>query len=222
MRKKILSMVLMLVLIPTVAIAGTASEQITVQKNVATVTVNGEKITADNFIYNGTTYVPLRAVSENMGATVDWDNTTKTAKIVNQTANPNENREIGGFLYYMLYKQSAETKSMANAMAVHLLTSQGDMSTPTSIQPLARELYSGLEKSEKEYKTLGGDTYQAYLQVKENALTLTAMAKVCLDGRITSLSKDSDPALDTCEEILDKCDNNNDSINKLFIDYLVK
>ncbi len=35
----------------------------------------------DVFSYNGTTYLPLRALSEKFGKTVDWDNATKTVSI---------------------------------------------------------------------------------------------------------------------------------------------
>lgn len=35
--------------------------------------VNGRIIDKQGYIDNGTTYVPIRAVSENLGATVDWD-----------------------------------------------------------------------------------------------------------------------------------------------------
>lgn len=41
--------------------------------------VNGNAVPA--FIYNGTTYVPIRAISELYGADVEWDNATKTAYI---------------------------------------------------------------------------------------------------------------------------------------------
>lgn len=34
-------------------------------------------------IYEGTTYVPIRAISENLGKNVDWEDETKTVKISN-------------------------------------------------------------------------------------------------------------------------------------------
>ncbi|MNO45390.1 N-acetylmuramoyl-L-alanine amidase CwlA precursor [compost metagenome] len=46
----------------------------------AKVYVNGEKI-EDGFILEGRVYVPLRSVSEALGAKVGWDNNTKTATI---------------------------------------------------------------------------------------------------------------------------------------------
>lgn len=44
------------------------------------VTVNGKKV-EDGRIINGETYVPLRVVSEALGAKVGWDNKTKTATV---------------------------------------------------------------------------------------------------------------------------------------------
>jgi hypothetical protein len=48
-----------------------------------TALVDGYKTTLDVApqIINGRTYIPLRFVSENLGATVDWDATTKTVTI---------------------------------------------------------------------------------------------------------------------------------------------
>jgi hypothetical protein len=59
----------------------TNMKSISVSPNTATVTVNGVKISSDNFNYNGSIYVPLRAVSENMGAKVLWNQNSKTASI---------------------------------------------------------------------------------------------------------------------------------------------
>ena len=41
--------------------------------------INGRKV--EPFIYEGTTYVPIRAISEALGKTVEWDNATKTVVI---------------------------------------------------------------------------------------------------------------------------------------------
>lgn len=41
--------------------------------------VNGNPV--DTFIYNGTTYIPLRAVSESLGESVKWDGSTRSVYI---------------------------------------------------------------------------------------------------------------------------------------------
>ncbi|HEX9060907.1 MAG TPA: copper amine oxidase N-terminal domain-containing protein [Clostridia bacterium] len=43
--------------------------------------VNGKKVEADNFLYNGTTYVPLRAVANMLNKEVTWDGGSKTVGI---------------------------------------------------------------------------------------------------------------------------------------------
>jgi len=46
--------------------------------------VNGEPVQLDApaFIQNGRTYLPVRFISENLGAVVTWDDTAKTVTIV--------------------------------------------------------------------------------------------------------------------------------------------
>lgn len=210
MKKRLLSIILMLVLIPTIALAGTASEEIKVQKNVSTITVNGEKITADNFIYNGTTYVPLRAVSENMGSEVSWDNNTKTAAI--------NTKADDVYLYFNLYKRSTATKDMANAIAIHFLTSTNDLTTLKNVQTYARELTDMLNKSEIVYKNHGGDMYKAYQLIKINATHLNAVIDASIQYGVTSTSANADTALDNCETILDECDANNEYISTLTLE----
>jgi len=73
--------VIILTLLMGTAIGETITKTIEVVYNTVNITVNGTKITADNILYNGTTYVPLRAVSEALGKEVGWDRATKTASI---------------------------------------------------------------------------------------------------------------------------------------------
>lgn len=49
--------------------------------NSVNLTVNGTRINADNILYNGTTYVPLRAVAEALGKDVGWNQDTNTASV---------------------------------------------------------------------------------------------------------------------------------------------
>jgi hypothetical protein len=54
---------------------------IEVYRNQVNLEVNGLRIKGENFIYNGTTYVPLRLVSETFGNKIDWDSSTSTVII---------------------------------------------------------------------------------------------------------------------------------------------
>jgi len=65
----------------TTVLAASTQKQITVDANQMKVVVDGKNMTADNFLYNGTTYLPLRAISEAVGATVAYDDKTQTATI---------------------------------------------------------------------------------------------------------------------------------------------
>jgi hypothetical protein len=56
-------------------------QQIDVLVNNITIKVNEQKIEVPNFLYGGTTYIPLRAVSEKLGLKVAWDDSTRTAYI---------------------------------------------------------------------------------------------------------------------------------------------
>lgn len=58
-------------------------ENIPVLRNDIKVIVNGEEITADNFLYNDTTYLPLRAIGEALDKDVQYDEQTNTA-IINE------------------------------------------------------------------------------------------------------------------------------------------
>ncbi len=63
------------------ASANSVWDNISVLKNDINVVVNGENVTADNFLYNDITYLPLRAVSTALGANVEYDEETNTAYI---------------------------------------------------------------------------------------------------------------------------------------------
>lgn len=56
-------------------------EMIEVAFNSINLTVNEKKVEADNILYKGTTYVPLRAIGEMLGKDVGWNGDTNTASI---------------------------------------------------------------------------------------------------------------------------------------------
>lgn len=86
-------MLLILSLIGTVAAATTSKSAQLVYKDIK-ITLNGNMITpkdangntVEPFIINGTTYLPVRAVGEALGLDVQWDGTTNTVKLNNQSA----------------------------------------------------------------------------------------------------------------------------------------
>lgn len=62
-------------------LADTTWKTIDVAVNSINLKVNGKAVTTDNFVYDGTTYVPLRAVGDMLGKNIVWDDTTKTAEV---------------------------------------------------------------------------------------------------------------------------------------------
>ncbi len=74
--------VLILVLITSsLSMGNDLSELIKVHRNKVILEVNSIRVTTDNFLYNGTTYVPIRAVSELLGKDVGWNAYTNVASI---------------------------------------------------------------------------------------------------------------------------------------------
>lgn len=61
--------------------AAGAQQSISVVLNNVNLKVNGVIVKADNILYNGTTYVPLRAVADAFGKETGWDAGTMTASI---------------------------------------------------------------------------------------------------------------------------------------------
>lgn len=78
------------------AFAKVASMNIPVQYNNIKVLVDGEELRTEKepFIYDGTTYLPMRAVAEAVGKEVSWDSATKTAVLSGGAAElPPEDKE---------------------------------------------------------------------------------------------------------------------------------
>lgn len=62
-------------------IASSALQKITVALNQVNLEVNGEKVDKDTINYNGTTYVPLRAIGEILNKDIGWDQDSNTASV---------------------------------------------------------------------------------------------------------------------------------------------
>lgn len=89
--KGIIGVVMMILFSLTInsSLAKTIQESISVTYSDIKIVVDGIKIdlkdadgqTVEPFIYNGTTYLPVRAISESLGKQVGWDQDTKTIYI---------------------------------------------------------------------------------------------------------------------------------------------
>lgn len=105
-------------------------DTIPVLKNDIKVIVNGNEVADDNFLYNDTTYIPLRAVSSALGEKVEYDEAENTAYIgerkdnmtaTNKYIPPQENAAIWAFIkekdgqYFILPDYINEIKGNAYA-----------------------------------------------------------------------------------------------------------
>ena len=80
----------------SVMIATASNGAITLENviNGINITINGEAFTpkdangkaVDVFLYNGTTYVPIRAIGQAFDKEFEWDGATRTVKITNKQA----------------------------------------------------------------------------------------------------------------------------------------
>lgn len=85
LRGFIMGVIVSALLMSSVVLATPIEKMIEVVFNKVNITVNEEKVEADNILYQGTTYVPLRAISEILDKEVNWDGKTNTASINDST-----------------------------------------------------------------------------------------------------------------------------------------
>lgn len=84
-KKVIIAVVCMLAFSASAALASNAVRTITVYYQDIKMYVDGQRITTSSepFIYNGSTYLPVRAISEALGENVYWDQNSKSVYIGN-------------------------------------------------------------------------------------------------------------------------------------------
>lgn len=97
--KKISVLFLILTLMTSVVFAEQAQQKIQAIKNTIQVTLNGEKVVADNLLYEGRTYVQLKEISNMIDATLTWNDLTKTANLeveknTNASSTPSSSKTI--------------------------------------------------------------------------------------------------------------------------------
>lgn len=101
LRGFIVGMLVMVMLMGTVAFAGGVKQKIDVVFNAVNLEVNGKPVKVDNILYNGTTYVPIRAVSEMLDKEVGWDGKTNTA-IINDKMKEPPTKDVAGKYEYII------------------------------------------------------------------------------------------------------------------------
>ena len=63
-------------------------EQEEIHKNLVAIKVDGKQVQTDTWAANGVTYIPLREVSNLLGANVEWNQSTQSAIITSRSTQP--------------------------------------------------------------------------------------------------------------------------------------
>lgn len=118
----------------TVAFAKVANMNIPVSYNNIKVVVNGKQLSTSKepFTYEGTTYLPIRAVAEAVGMDVNWDGQTKTVTLSSggstetQPVKKEEGTAVGKVLYNangikVTYKGISSEERLITGKSVNLL-----------------------------------------------------------------------------------------------------
>lgn len=90
LKKFLVALIILTLIISTLTFAAGSKVTIEVLLNSINLTVNGKKVDADTIVYQGTTYVPLRATAEMLGKEVGWNQETQTASIDDKKAKKEE------------------------------------------------------------------------------------------------------------------------------------
>ena len=88
-KKMLIGTIVTATLVSSIAYGGQISKKIDVVMNSINIMVNNQKVEAENILYNGTTYVPLRTVAQILNKEVGWEAKTNTANIKDKDASKN-------------------------------------------------------------------------------------------------------------------------------------
>lgn len=133
------------------------------------------------FIYNGTTYLPVRAVGETLGKTVDWDGETKTVYLGKKNINDDAATYINNGIDYMNYQEGNTDNGFNSAFSSE--TTVTDNIGNSYNNYLMLYIASGFSYSDAwnyvEYPTNGEySKFKATLALDENYKNTTAEFKV--------------------------------------------
>ncbi|WP_019229012.1 stalk domain-containing protein [Sedimentibacter sp. B4] len=143
-KKVILSFIICTLLVINIktAFANSLLQKIDVLINSISLYVNNEQVTVSNFLFNGTTYVPLRSVAEMNGMEVKWDGENKRVDLISSEtfnmkvtdgkyniigANPKPFTDGNYFKWnYLMIVFDANTKKMKDNSKVVLIDNKGN------------------------------------------------------------------------------------------------
>ncbi|HHY13724.1 MAG TPA: copper amine oxidase N-terminal domain-containing protein [Thermoanaerobacterales bacterium] len=123
--------VIITTLLMSTAFGAQVKKTIDVIYNSVNLTVNGKKVEADNILYDGTTYVPLRTIAEMLGKEVGWDQDTYTASINDKKEIENTKEETGKNEYVV----RDNTGKALYSFKINKITTMGERNEYSDLKP---------------------------------------------------------------------------------------
>ena len=168
MKKRITAVVLMFALFASSALAVNAYKKSIEVEYGITLSINGQTPTLTDvngktvqpFVYEGTTYVPIRAVGENLGATVDYDGNANRATLV-----------------------SSGSSSGITAQDLHIISCIEDMEDVANMYLNIKDNFDFILES-----VLSGDDYTSLIPSLNSAATTTKNRIETLSQEFSALS----------------------------------
>ncbi len=182
LRAFILGILVAFIFMSVTIFAESITQQIEVLFNAINIKVNGTDVTVDNILYNGTTYVPLRAVSKMLDKKVGWDPETGTASINDDEDEVDEKSDlltingqavsVKDYKFYLNYIKKGMERQAAQSGIEDVW--ELDMNGVSTLEFLKQEALNAIirEKIEKQQATEKGitlteDDYQLIAAEKE-------------------------------------------------------
>ena len=159
--------------------ADSLEKQIAVTYNNIKVNIGGQEVTpkdaagntVEPFTYNGTVYLPVRAISQALGCTVSWDDATNTVKIA--TSSNNQSKDGG--------KNKPDATSMKEKMQTVLTTL---VSSGTLTQEKADKVLTYFSSTQSEQSS-------STTPAQGEAMKSDPISKAVTDGVITQAEADA-------------------------------
>lgn len=120
------------------ALAESIYTTIEVLANQVRILVDGEQVELDSFVYNGRTYVPLRAYSELLGKSVDYDSSTATVTVQDRELSQIMSKEIA-FLVNGEAVRVSTFKQMINWFKYNLEIDEMDAATYAEFKEFVKQ-----------------------------------------------------------------------------------
>lgn len=183
MKKRLFALALLALLLTTVVTAAQPAKQAIEVTYGISLTLNGQKQTLTDvngkevfpFVYAGTTYVPIRAVSENLGGIVNYDQSTNTASIYFNAAAAADTSSVQRMGLYKILEE--ELGKIEDIFTNFML----DVGMFTESEQLCSTVYNGLQEG----YDLVADHYSSCLS--DNLLTAEDAALITEYDRLFNL-----------------------------------